>query len=550
MSATVKITELDSLSEMQRDNIRRYILSPCPLQNVPKPKMLLFENKNENSKITKELPNSHKDRACTLNSKSKCQKSNENENFNKRETLTRKDFILKELIEMTKNSNDLKNFNLNVSLGVKPKYYQKWARNKKSSCKYIFPSLLEKFQTKERIRSETRQIRHSYSRRQRKRQSGEKHSRGNVPGSENQTESGDSIESKRKTASGIVYYDTNSSNKTGNRPEAPVPQFENSDGDEDSSGNELSYEDDDDIDNCEDPDDFYDGIYDNEKPEVEYSFGDETLLQQCTGRSEGRNSDTFPDPDTESLVNKEFSANTDAGLVDPSDDKIDEFYASGDSYKNKVKRTSLNSGFVELKREKYPNSNSKGLVQLSTKEISTSLLDSVAVPVKSPLKYVRRESLKFACRRITGMANLKLKKVRTGSLSVQNKGSEVFGENLNADKHVDACNINDQVQHFRYRKQNKTFGSEKTISLPARKDINRIPVKMADTSPRYTGPDNIIVDFESLRIAAHLQRLKSKSNSVQTELAIKLLKSTKEYDKIPYIDKNGFKTVVSGCVVK
>jgi hypothetical protein len=251
----------------------------------------------------------------------------------------------------------------------------------------------------------------------------------------------------------------------------------------------------------------------------------------------------------EGTINKKYLENTDSEMVNPKDTDVDRLYSSENYYENEfteVGNTFLNNDCSEnslgVKYKRLPRKS----VQLSTKEISTSLLDSVPVPVRSPLNYVRRDSLKYACRRIVGMSTLKMKKNKTRSISDQNKHPVVFGKKLEA-KRVDACNIGDHLHNFRYKKQTKTLVNDKSISLPVRREVNRIPVKMADTSPRYTAPDNIVVDFESLRIAAHLQRLKTNSSSSQTEVAIKLLKSTKTYDmKMPCVDKNGFKTVVSG----
>lgn len=530
--------DLDNLNELQRENIRRFISSPFPLANVSKPKKILFEDENQKQ------ANNVMVKACNMQastvrlqatkSETKkmpdyCDKSEiQNKNTEEKKSLTRKDFILKELTNLTKSTKLLDRYKLDVSVEVNAKYYQKWARNKKASCKYTFPSLLQKLKTNE-IRESSKGSGSCRSIRATE----------NIPGL-NATKHVNNTSSKnilRKTMNELDDqilggYECSDNYNFEEYDEDHLVFVDSADA-FDSDSDSISP---------------YLNELDQMGPEMEL------LTEKPQQWHHYQNSDCFEN---------EYMNNSNHVLTEMSAERLTDVnkYKNSKSVSEEIftnELTNRKQYFDAKGRISADESSSstdlknrhtfREYVTLSTNEISTTLLDNVVdlQPHKRYQSNKKRKVVNIAYRRMIRNSN----KGKNISKTVKCQELMSIGKISKGNKQKSVSNISDSVQNFRCKRLDKRLSVHDSVNQSSEVGINRVPVKMAETIPRYTGPENLIVDFEALRIAAHFKRLKTNTQSTKADVALKLWKDTETYEKMPYIDKSGFRTVISGCAVR
>lgn len=575
----LQIAELENLNEMQRDGIRRFVMSPVSLEYVSKPSKLLFQSEKSEMTVSQTgvQVNNNAFPKLVINSQLD-DKHNLIQNFvkYKQQSFTRRDFILTELTNQTKSTHVLGSSILNISLGVRPKYYQKWARNKKSACKYSFPSLTPTFRTDERCRR--RESRECY--------------KGNCQ--------------SRKYQGKERRYDT----KTMNNANAFTTKVRT-----------TIIDDDDDAD------------YDMSDYYLENDMCD------IFERYESDEEDTFSSSDESDYADSSQESNIDAGGkskihafadFDSGNDDGLNGNAQSNIYVNKCVAdfntipedtfdTLLPCANDSVKCNGKPDSlgkekdriNNRGYAPLSTKEISTRLLDQVLLPVMNPNRSRKhKDSVSLACRRILGfpiaMSEKKINKATAMHVD--------YIHEQEPDQHKPHPAISDSVQNFRYKRTNARTSCDYSDSPSKQNKSNRVPANIAEVSLRYTEPDNVNVehkcdskkkasnrvqakcaepnqrnsgqehlnaDFEpatypnahnrvpvnmtevslrytgpdnrnahnvALRATAHLQRLHTSLNSDRVD--INTLRSSRTNERVSFTDKNDFKTISFGCVVK
>lgn len=537
----IQIPDLDNLNEMQRENIRRFILSPFPLVSVPKPRKILFGNENSTGSNTVsmklESPTKHQKQVNYVKLPESCQKKSSEKtktNDNKKSFAT-KDNNRQDLPNSTRSSKLLNQSKLDVSVGVNKTYYQKWARNKKSSYKSIFPSL----KTKE-IRRTSKSSKRKYK-----------------------------YQSNAKKEAKAIISESSICDFSNSKP-LNVLEEQGLDSYYDNSDNIFE--------DLEDTEERHNDIVDSTDSELERVISEDVVdsTDIFCDNDEIRLSlvpeTVAPLKNFQNVLSESISSsrgnkcrNCQNGKLGPST----RFYTLLDKQEcfgilSEVKCAKEPCPCeVEQNRKLSPNDVSlilndgnnrhisRKYVSLSTKEISTSVLDNVSdlLPLKDSIYHEKRNRpINVAYRRTVGKPKLYTNKNNSKIMKSVHSQLQDVTEKQTKEKH--ALGSIDSVPNFRCKRLIRKFSVDVSNIPSSRNRVNRIPFKMAETSPRYTGPENLVVDFEALRIAAHLQRLKTNIQSGKAESAQKMLQDAKSSDEMSCIDKNGLKTVVSGCIVR
>lgn len=557
------------------EDVRYFALSPIPLSEVSRPKRRLFESNQSVTMVTKNcIPVDSVGMSIVAKMDSSTpRKKTRKEKDSGNKKLTRKDFLISELTEMSKQS-ILDNYNLNVRVDVKPKFYQQFARNKRSSVKYMFPYLALKNRAEDCWKTL---------------HNGRKHSSAvHTPrtGSLNENLS-DGNNSKRSSSKYEKRRQTNRKQHLENIKH--VKHFigkGNASRDTDDIDSDVDREDD-----CSDTS--YVSYYTKHPTLTDYDDTEETFNH--TGDDVRTGDMTCDDKVTKSAISFN-SLKLDTDFVAENTDHNDKAYTSITSFEkywksgaqevrqsdrnfddandrhnilvnsvnNDVECEHMDKEYTRAKYSRASKSNlgcgdetsdsvasDRHLIQLSTKEISTRLLDKV-LPNVDVNKPTHKKSDSAACRRQIKLNKFRAIKKQSEYPMISYKPTQVDSSKDN--KSVKTCLISDSVLNFRH----KRIGSKKSTDTPelemTRKPSIKNVVTSANSDRKSSG--NMVVDFESVRIASHLHRLQKHANVVGSELGYKTsqalhskcwgtMKAT-----VPVMDERGFRTVVTGCAVK
>ena len=497
------------------NNVRYFSVSPPNLDNVPRPENILFETNCVLDHSEKNTCTCNTDCTDTVSNIETGVEINTNIGLNsvtegitdstdisldseKGQFLTRRDFVQDETRNITGSTKMLDSYDLDVKLQVKPKYYQKWARNRRSRSSTdalsVLPfSMLVRQQESAKIRDGKQ----------------------------------DTLKRRRSTLKRRVNFERQL-----------------------SSDNESK-----------------DRLFKKDRKVASRK----SLQLDFTRHDSSKNLLDFPggivlesvDKDTNSAIKNNCKSGQN---ISPA------------SAREKLLPAAPNKdqplcSVIQLKTEMIPLIQSQLITPKSSKqsnEVNNRLtsIESNVEEISSPRKdtlFVKNNTSNVKSTSDNDAAHVEIlnrnlrddnKMMINGSRYLQDaETQERYGFHYPARSNLNNLSKRREKQFFAGISESVTHRNTETstgvtLNIQGKKSdcqTSRVSVQLSKSSPRYTGPNNLFVDFETLRINAHLQKLGQYRNPLVSSTKRRCSSVT---SPVQVIDRHGFKTVVLGYSVE